>query len=452
MRPGPSTQPLPAASAQPTHYGPSPPAPASVTGRRRARVRRRPPCHAARGTRTAATPPHAGGPCPSHLPSACMSDGPRHHVRCFSLFQRCCVIWASQNGIRGGAASGAGSALQWARARGVAVWGAPGGAQRRAGQRARCPARCPGGSPRHAGALALLRLSVLAPFCRGPPCHSPDPRSQTNCRAAAVKTRSRRRQRQQRGASRPAPRTTPAGAARRGAALRGAGGRGWRSGDGVAPSAAAGVDDRRAVEDGRDGAQPAPAQPHRQQHRRHHRPAAAAARRSRGGCAPARPARHAPARAPAPGPAPHSPARPARGPARALARAQGGRQGRQGVPGLPQKAAHPKGRPGGARRAQQGLDRAPVGARPQARRRARRRPRACRAARARGRLVGLRSSRPALRRARAPRSQTSAPAAPAAQDNFERNSENGAFEEQYRRLAGQISSIYEGAKEFHQKG
>jgi hypothetical protein len=38
------------------------------------------------------------------------------------------------------------------------------------------------------------------------------------------------------------------------------------------------------------------------------------------------------------------------------------------------------------------------------------------------------------------------------QENFERNSENGAFEEQYRRLVSTISTIYAGAKEFHQKG
>ncbi|KIZ06246.1 flagellar associated protein [Monoraphidium neglectum] len=36
--------------------------------------------------------------------------------------------------------------------------------------------------------------------------------------------------------------------------------------------------------------------------------------------------------------------------------------------------------------------------------------------------------------------------------NFERNSDNGAFEEQYKRLVGEISTIYEGAKEFHQHG
>ncbi|GBF89160.1 flagellar associated protein [Raphidocelis subcapitata] len=35
---------------------------------------------------------------------------------------------------------------------------------------------------------------------------------------------------------------------------------------------------------------------------------------------------------------------------------------------------------------------------------------------------------------------------------FERNSDNGAFEEQYKRLLDEIQSIYEGAKEFHQKG
>jgi hypothetical protein len=41
---------------------------------------------------------------------------------------------------------------------------------------------------------------------------------------------------------------------------------------------------------------------------------------------------------------------------------------------------------------------------------------------------------------------------PLPQANFERNSDNGAFEEQYKRLVGEISTIYEGAKEFHQHG
>jgi len=36
--------------------------------------------------------------------------------------------------------------------------------------------------------------------------------------------------------------------------------------------------------------------------------------------------------------------------------------------------------------------------------------------------------------------------------NFERNSENGAFEEQYRQLVAEIEGIYAGAKEFHQHG
>ncbi|KAI8476434.1 MAG: flagellar associated protein [Monoraphidium minutum] len=36
--------------------------------------------------------------------------------------------------------------------------------------------------------------------------------------------------------------------------------------------------------------------------------------------------------------------------------------------------------------------------------------------------------------------------------NFERNSDNGAFEEQYRRLVAEITTIYDGAKEFHQHG
>lgn len=38
------------------------------------------------------------------------------------------------------------------------------------------------------------------------------------------------------------------------------------------------------------------------------------------------------------------------------------------------------------------------------------------------------------------------------QANFERNSDNGAFEEQYRRLVEEISSIYADAKEFHKTG
>lgn len=38
------------------------------------------------------------------------------------------------------------------------------------------------------------------------------------------------------------------------------------------------------------------------------------------------------------------------------------------------------------------------------------------------------------------------------QANFERQSDNGAFEEQYKRLVGEIETIYEGAKEFHQHG
>ncbi len=38
------------------------------------------------------------------------------------------------------------------------------------------------------------------------------------------------------------------------------------------------------------------------------------------------------------------------------------------------------------------------------------------------------------------------------QANFERNSDNGAFEEQYRKLCDQIQTIYDGAKEFHQHG
>lgn len=41
---------------------------------------------------------------------------------------------------------------------------------------------------------------------------------------------------------------------------------------------------------------------------------------------------------------------------------------------------------------------------------------------------------------------------PRPQANFERNSHNGAFEEQYRRLVAEIETIYKGAKEFHAAG
>jgi hypothetical protein len=37
------------------------------------------------------------------------------------------------------------------------------------------------------------------------------------------------------------------------------------------------------------------------------------------------------------------------------------------------------------------------------------------------------------------------------QDNFEANSDNGAFEAQYKRLLEEIQQIYESAKEFHGK-
>eukprot|EP00877_Chromochloris_zofingiensis_P015214 jgi/Chrzof1/9947/Cz04g21210.t1 len=37
-------------------------------------------------------------------------------------------------------------------------------------------------------------------------------------------------------------------------------------------------------------------------------------------------------------------------------------------------------------------------------------------------------------------------------DNFERNSDNGAFEAQYRNLLVDIQQIYDNAKEFHGKG
>jgi len=37
------------------------------------------------------------------------------------------------------------------------------------------------------------------------------------------------------------------------------------------------------------------------------------------------------------------------------------------------------------------------------------------------------------------------------QENFEANSDNGAFEAQYRRLLEEIQQIYESAKEFHGK-
>jgi hypothetical protein len=37
------------------------------------------------------------------------------------------------------------------------------------------------------------------------------------------------------------------------------------------------------------------------------------------------------------------------------------------------------------------------------------------------------------------------------QENFEANSDNGAFEAQYRKLLVEIQQIYESAKEFHGK-
>lgn len=37
------------------------------------------------------------------------------------------------------------------------------------------------------------------------------------------------------------------------------------------------------------------------------------------------------------------------------------------------------------------------------------------------------------------------------QDNFARNSDNGAFEEQYKKLLAEIQQIYDTAKEFHGK-